>query len=532
MLRGGVGSVRDFRLGGWLVQPSQCRLTRGGRTVQVRAKVMDLLSYLASRQGEVVSKDQLLDAVWESLAVSESALTHTVAELRQAIGDTAEAPQLIETIPKRGYRLIGEVEYVEAGSGESGAPSTTRHGGDAAAPPSAPLPSLPEGLPAYRRVASPRRGASIALLLSLASLTAVFVAHYGRARSTGDAWRTNSVVRSIAVLPFEDLSEGKGDVQYADGLTEALITELSTLEGLHKVIGRQSVVRFRAAPIPLRDAARALGVDAIVTASVLRSAGRLRVTARLVDGVTERHLWAATYERPDGEVLLIQRQVVEAIAAAIQLALGPEAIARMPKARAVGTAAFDAYIAGRQAVNAGPAHTAEAIGHFEAAAALDPGFAPAQAALAHALWRSGMYGPGPTRDAFRRGHAAAKRSIELDPNLGEAHAALNPTSAMVGMQRAHYLVLAGRYDEAIDEVRRAVELDPSSVMTNANLAFTYFHARRYDESARRWMIVHRLGRDPAWEGLATLTLALAGQGDELRARCAADVAGHLAWRCA
>ena len=135
MLR--VGSGGDFRLGGWLAQPAQCRLSKDGRTVQVRAKVMDLLAYLASRQGQVVSKDDLLNDVWGSLSVSESALTRTVTELRHALGDDADHPHLLETIAKRGYRLIGEVEYVDAGAGASQTASTTPDGDNTAARPPA-----------------------------------------------------------------------------------------------------------------------------------------------------------------------------------------------------------------------------------------------------------------------------------------------------------------------------------------------------------------------------------------------------------
>ncbi len=220
------------------------------------------------------------------------------------------------------------------------------------------------------------------LTTAVVILAAVAVAHYVRARGREADGGPTPRIRSIAVLPFEDLSAAKTDVHYADGLIEALITELSTLEGFEKVIGRQSVARFRASPVPIRDAARVLGVDAIVTAAILRSAGRLRVTARLVDGVTERHLWAATYERPDA-------------------------------------AAFDAYIAGRQAVHDGPPGALRAVGHFETAIALDPEFAPAHAALADALWITSMFETAPS-DVYRRGRTAAARAIALDTDGSES----------------------------------------------------------------------------------------------------------------
>ncbi len=512
--------------------------TRDGQPLALAPKTFELLLILVRSGGRVLSRQELIAALWPDTFVEEANLSFQISTLRRALGDAASgaaadadgAEPWIETVPKLGYRFTPAVT--------ASTDARPRRGVSAAA----------------ERAEILSERATRALVASLTAagilvLAVLSVAWFVRSRAQGAP-----SVRSIAVLPFEDLSEGKGDVQYADGLTEALIAELSTLDGLNKVIGRQSVARFRAAPIPLRDAARALDVDAIVTASVLRSAGRLRVTARLVDGATERHLWAATYERPDGEVLLIQRQVVEAIADAIQLALGPEALARMPKAHAVGAAAFDAYVAGLQAVNAGPAHTVQAIGHFETAAAIDPEFAPAQAALARSLWRGALL-EVPVPDAHRRGKAAAARAIALDPNLGEAHAArsvlllhsdwdwaaadaalrraiaLSPNAAMVRSARAQYLALAARYDEAIDEARRAVELDPSS-HTIGSLAWANFHARRYEEAVRRWLQVEGLDGDPVPLGLSIVTLALAGRADEVRASCAADAARGLAWRCA
>jgi DNA-binding winged helix-turn-helix (wHTH) protein len=162
-----VGAGGDFRLGGWLAQPAQCRLSKDGRTVQVRAKVMDLLAYLASRQGHVVSKDDLLNDVWASLSVSESALTRTVAELRHALGDDADHPQLLETIAKRGYRLIAEVEYVEAAARESQPASIAPHDDDTATRP--PAMTVPAFAPAVGDDVG-RRSPRVALSLALVTI--------------------------------------------------------------------------------------------------------------------------------------------------------------------------------------------------------------------------------------------------------------------------------------------------------------------------------------------------------------------------
>lgn len=200
MLRGRSGG--DFRLGGWLVQPAQCRLSKDGRTVQVRAKVMDLLAYLASRQGEVVSKDDLLNDVWGSLAVSESALTRTVTELRHALGDDADHPHLLETIAKRGYRLIGEVEYLETRAGGSPTAPMAPDDGAAGAGDSAPdvrAAALPVGASAARRMA--RAHGSLALVALVALASAAFLwrsrADSSKAGSGTFVWTTASPLTSF-----------------------------------------------------------------------------------------------------------------------------------------------------------------------------------------------------------------------------------------------------------------------------------------------------------------------------------------------
>lgn len=560
MADGTAPTSRVVRFGAFQLDLRSGELVGGDHRQILPEQPLRILALLLQYPGEVVLRDQLRQQLWSSdtYVDFEHGLNAAVKRLRVALSDSADAPRYIETVPRRGYRLIAAV--ADSVSPTSDAPTATDI--VAAAPLAGDPPSL-TGSPdagADHRTRRPRRGAPMAVAAGLTTavvliLSALSVAQYLRARAPVADGRPTTRVRSIAVLPFEDLSAGKSDVHYADGLTEALITELSTLEGFEKVIGRQSVARYRSTPAPVRDAARALGVDAIVTAALLRSAGRLRVTARLVDGATERHLWAATYERADGEVLLIQRDIVEAIAGAVQLALEPDAVARMPKAPPVDVAAFDAYIAGRHAVNDGPLGAVQAVALFEKATALDPQFAAAHAALASALWQGSMFAI-PPREAYRKGRTAAARSIALDPNLGEAHAAagllvlhddwdwgaadtslrralsLSPNSATVRFARVHLLVLAARYDEAIDQARRSVELDPSGYLANGVLAWAYLHARRYDDSMRHWRQADALGRLPYAHEMYALTLGLAGRVDEMRTHCPAHTTDRMTWACA
>lgn len=551
---------RVVRFGAFQLDLRSGELVGGGNRQILADQPLKILALLLQHPGEIVLRDELRQQLWSSdtYVDFEHGLNAAVKRLRVALGDSADAPRYIETVPRRGYRLIAPVVgSVSPPSVASLASDVTVPGPPAADPRSAAhIPGERAGTgPPWPRLRTPMARVGGLTTAVVVMLAAIAVAQYVRARGRVADGGPAPRVRSIAVLPFEDLSAARNDVHYADGLTEALIAELSTLDGFEKVIGRESVARFRSSPVPLRDAARALGVDAIVTAAVLRSAGRLRVTARLVDGVTERHLWAATYERPDGEVLLIQRDIVTAIADAVHLVLEPGAVARMPKARPVDAAAFDAYIAGRQAVNDGPPGALRAVGHFETAIALDPDFAPAHAALADALWITSMFETPPS-DVYRRGRKAAARAIALDPNLGEAHAAagllvlhddwdwaaaesgtrralaLSPNSLTVSVARIHYLVLAALYDEAIEEARRSVELDPSGYLANGVLAWTYLHARRYDDSLRHWRQAEALRRLPYARYMYVLALALDGRGGELRTHCPTHTPDLLDWSCA
>ena len=538
---------RVVRFGSFQLDLRSGELAGSGHRHILPDQPLTILALLLQHPGEIVLRDELRQQLWASdtFVDFEHGLNAAVKRLRVALGDSADAPRYIETVPRRGYRLIAPVV---------GASSIAD--GSIASEIVAPAPGPRNPAPGTR----PQRRPSMAVVTGLAAavaliLSALSIAQYVRARGAVASGGATPRVRSIAVLPFEDLSAGKDDVHYADGLTEALITELSTLEGFEKVIARQSVARFRDSPVPVRDAARALDVDAIVTAAILRSAGRLRVTARLVDGITERHLWAATYERPDGEVLLMQRDIVKAIVGAVHLVLKPDAVARMPRARPVDAAAFDAYIAGRHAISEGPAGAVRAIESFEKATALDPEFAPAHAALADALWIASMFEIRPS-DVYRKGRAAADRAVALDPNLGEAHAAsgllvlhddwdwaaadsatrralaLSPNSLSVSFARIHYLVLAALYDEAIGEARRSVELDPSGHLANGELAWTYLHARRYDDALRHWRQADALNRLFYSRYMHALTLALDGRVDEFRTHCPTDTPDLPDWSCA
>jgi DNA-binding winged helix-turn-helix (wHTH) protein len=237
----------DFRLGDWLVQPALCRLSKDGRTIQVRAKVMDLMAYLAERPGEVIPKGKLLDDVWGSQAISESALTRTVTELRQALGDDAEQPRLLETIPKRGYRLIGPVGLNPQ---------------NIDAPPPGPTPRL-----STRRKTMLAAGAvAVTSLLGVATWP----------------WRGSGakvVPVTLAVLPFDYLGNDPEREYLADGLTEETTASLGVIDPDHlSVKGRTSTMRYKRTTKSLAEIGRELAADYLVESTVRMEGEWLRVT--------------------------------------------------------------------------------------------------------------------------------------------------------------------------------------------------------------------------------------------------------------
>ena len=276
---------REFRLEDWLVQPAQCRLSNDARKVQVRPKVMDLLTHLASHVGEVVSKDQLLDGVWGAEAVSESALTRTVTELRQALGDDAGHPRLLETIPKRGYRLIGSVSEV------------------------------PDDVVAItpRRLARARAKRWLLVFggIAIAVLSVL----------TRSAWLRDpsSAPVRIAVLPFDQLGDDRDRSYLADGLAEDTIVSLGTIDPPHVVVvGRTSMLRYRATTKSLTEIGQELSVTYLVEGVVRTEGQRLRLTSKLIRVRDEVAVWSQAYERDLTSVLGLQIEISATIAEQIR----------------------------------------------------------------------------------------------------------------------------------------------------------------------------------------------------------------------
>jgi TolB-like protein/Tfp pilus assembly protein PilF len=318
----------------------------------------------------------------------------------------------------------------------------------------------------------------------------------------------SQLVRSLAVLPFLNLSGDGSQEYFADGMTDTLITNLARIGSL-RVISRTSVMSYKGTHKPLGEVARELKVDAILTGSVVRCGNRLRVNAQLIQAIPELHLWANTYERDTSDILSLQADVTQAIAAEIELKLTPQEQERLRRIRPVNAAAYEAYISGRYYWHK---RTVEALQtarrYFEEAIQHDPEYALAYAGLAdvYDVLGSGVAVGLPPREAFRKAKEAATHAISLDDNLGEAHTSLagimfsfdwdwegaetefrraielNRNDVTAHFWYAQLLEALGRWDEAFASADRATHLDPVAPMI-ASFRASLFRARRQYDTA-------------------------------------------------
>ena len=313
-------------------------------------------------------------------------------------------------------------------------------------------------------------------------------------------------IQSLAVLPLQNFS---GDLQkdyFADGMTDELIADLSQISAL-RVISRTTTMQYKGTRKPLPQIARELSVDAVIEGSVLSSGNRIRITAQLIQGSTDKHLWAQSYERDGRDVLKLQGDVASAIADEIRIAVTQQERARLTHAPPVIPAAYDAYLKGRYHWHKGTEQERQqARQYFEQAAQIDPNYASAYAGLADYYWSTDAL---PPRVAMPQAKQYALKALEIDPTLAEAHTSLGAVRFLgdwnwpeaegqfkralelsPGDVEAHriysaYLSAMGRGEEALAEARRAQELDPLSIPAQVTAGWTFYYARRYDQAVEQ-----------------------------------------------
>ena len=345
-----------------------------------------------------------------------------------------------------------------------------------------------------------------ALASALAVIAAVAVVGFRLGRFPFPATLSGRI-QSLAVLPLENLSGDPQQDYFADGMTDALTTDLAKIHAL-RVISRTSAMHYKDKRKRSSEIARELNVDAIVEGTVMQSGDRVRITARLIDGRKDRHLWAETYERNLRDTLALQDEVAKAIAGQVRITLSPQEQTRLSTTRTVDPVAHQAYLRGLYELHGATAETEDkAISYFQQALSVDPNFAPAYAGLASAYTLHQSSHHDPPLESMPKARAAALKAIALDDTLEEAHSSLgfinlvfdwdwsgaeqelhkalelNPNSPLAHVQYAEYLLLVPhRVDEGIQEFQRAYALDPLFPSAQGDLVWFLFVSRRYPES--------------------------------------------------
>jgi TolB-like protein/DNA-binding winged helix-turn-helix (wHTH) protein/Tfp pilus assembly protein PilF len=500
-------SVRSVRFGVFEVDLRSGEVRKKGVKVRLQGQPYLLLITLLRQQGEVVAREELRRTLWpeDTFVDFDHSLGTAVNKLREVLGDSASNPRFVETIPRRGYRFIAPVETI--GESET-APAASRApinrvelstGGlleakdrDRVEPPGAAAVAV---RPWWTR---PWKISGLVFLLLSAGFTIFQL-------------RPSTLIRSLAVLPLENLSADPSQEYFSDGMTDELITELGQFHEL-RVISRTSAMVYKGAHRPLPQIARELNVDAVVEGTVLRSGSRVRITAQLIRASTDKHLWAQSYEVELRDVLALQRKVALSIAGQIRIVLNPNEQSASAGPRALNAEAYEDYLKGRYFWNKRTGEgLKKAVDYFNQAIAKDPDYAQAYTGLAdsYALMGDWQYGLLAPKEALPRAKAAAAKAIALDSTLGEAHISLawcldgfdwdwesagkefrrgielSPSYATGHHWYGWHLAVLGRHGEAVAELEKAESLDPLSLIIGADLAEELLIAHRYDEAIKQ-----------------------------------------------
>jgi TolB-like protein/thioredoxin-like negative regulator of GroEL len=442
-----------------------------------------------TRAGSVLTRQELIEEVWgaDTYVDFEQGLNFAIRQIRSVLEDDADEPRFIQTIPRQGYRFVGELREVDTepheevalnGVSQVGTPPTKHNN--------------------FRWVWI----CSFSLLL-LIVLAKTATSHR---RATQQQASISQHIRSLAVLPLRNLSGDPEQEYFSDGMTDELITELAKIGSL-RVISHTSVERYKNTRLSVSEISRDLNVDALLEGSVLKWGDKIRVTSQLIDARTDRHIWADSYERNDRDILALQGELALRIAIEVGVNLTSSDESRLVSNRTVDPAAHDAYLKGHFYWNKLTCTDFEkALRYFQEAAARDPGFAPAQASIAFSYFNLADSACWPQQSTFEESRKAAQRALERDPDLADSHAAiaeiafyhdwdwptterefkraieLDPNDANTRASYGIFLIAMGKSEEGLSEFKRVQALDPVSEFTNMIGAYMYYLSHRFDQA--------------------------------------------------
>ncbi len=484
------GGTAIIRFGPYEVNLASGQLRKFGYRVKLQPKSFLVLEALLNAPGEMVTREELKSRLWpeNTFVEFESSLNVAVRRLREALSDEAQNPIYIETVPRRGYRFLGAMERIEIPAASHqlplgpvvvGATSSADLAAETAR-------SVPQSW-----IARNFWKLMVPALAVLAIVAGLFISRHSAASSP--------VPSSIAVLPFADMSPEKNQNYFSDGLAEELLNQLAKTPGL-RVAARTSSFQFRD-KINVAAIGKQLDVGTILEGSVRKEGNRVRISAELVKAADGFQLWSGTYDRNLNDVFAVQDEIARAITSELKVRLLKSNSAEAPQ-RGTSAEAYNAYLQGRYYYERRTQDDlAKAYEYFQQAVKLDPTYARAWSALAWVLIAQAEAAYGPSfQEGYRTAQAAAEKALQLDPGLAEAHAAigrikrgydwdwagadaafqkalaLEPQNSVVLLGASSLDATLGRFDEAVTLNRRAVEIDPLSVVAHISMGMHAYYA--------------------------------------------------------
>ena len=496
-----VSTDEIIRFGEFELALKSGELRKNGSVVRLQPQPFKVLAFLVTHAGQTISRQELQEAVWEegTFVDFEHGLNFCIKQIRAALGDEAQSPRMVETLPRRGYRFIAPVKNIEKVENVENVENVS----GVVRPDATPLERrLQEVLP------QPAGGASRRFLLKAVIATALLIAAYVGWRSLNRVSAPASRVM-VAVLPFENLSGETGQDYFSDGMTEELIARLG---GLHPqnlgVIARTSVMTYRNSHKDIAQIGKELGVDFVVEGSVRREQDRVRITAQLIQVSDQTHLWSESFDRSLDAALKAQTEVAQQIAHALSIRLLEDGASGTNYAS--NREATDAYLRGRYLWNKGDRESIRrSLEYFQQSVEEDSNYAAAFAGLADSYRLLGMYYVIPPVEAYPKAKGSALQALTLDPKNSSALVSLgtitfryewrwgeaernfqraieiNPSFGMAHHDYAWFLIAIERFDEGIEHMKLAQRLDPLSPLANSDVGWAYLMARRYDEAVEQ-----------------------------------------------
>ena len=483
-------------------------LRRHGMRLRLSGQPFEILAFLLERPGEIVTREQLRARLWaaDTFVDFEHSLNSAVKKLRQTLGDSADVPRYVETLPRVGYRFIAPVQatHVDAAEGPPAVPREKKHGAEA----------LPSGETAVAAGAAASRRVKLfwvagAVLLAGAIATPLLW------RLTRHPAQPSGQRTVIAVLPFQNLTGDPEQEYLSDGLTEEMIAQLGRLDAEHLgVIARTSVMHYKHSQEPLEQIGRELGAQYVLEGSVRRDADKVRITAQLIQIKDQAHVWTRQYDRQLSGLLALQTEIAQEVSDEIQIVLGEHkriAPSSAPTLSPKGYEAYDLYLKGRYFWNKRtPLGFQQAVEYFQQAIAKDPNYARAYAGLADTFALMSTWGQVPQNEFMPKARAAALKALQIDESLAEAHTSLaliaenydydwqtaekeyrraiqlDASYATAHQWYAECLSFEGRFDEALAESERARQLDPLSLIIATDHGAILYFSRQYDRAIEQF----------------------------------------------